>query len=271
MLHLPKRHFIWVSVLAMGFLSLFSGCSSRPSPSQPIHTSLTQIHFQNDQQKRLIHLKQWQASALLEVVGNQGKKRFRTTIQGEKNLRTKITAFGPFRQIAMELFADPKHILLINPSQRTIIQVPSTESGMSYLIQIGLKPKTLFRILTGLSEPLHPNNPQKNHHWLTLDGEELLLDGQTGHILERFGQTSTKKNYHVVYQWPENRDNPTQSKTPPLMPSKIRILFESKKNQITVKVQKWQLNDTTFSKDWFSFDLSKSDFSVSKPFNFSTQ
>ncbi|MEO5339665.1 MAG: hypothetical protein H7837_03960 [Magnetococcus sp. MYC-9] len=258
-LPLPDRRAIALLLLSWAV----AGCAELPRQdlSSVMDPSVTKERFHADRLKRLEHVRQWQVSGILEVTSHEGRRRYRTEVQGEAAQRVKVTLFGLLQQVAGILFADPDEIRMVDAEQQQIIEVPSTAAGLNHLIGIGLQPEELFESMIGLAGPVVESEEE---HWLTLQGEALYLE-ESGLIRERSGQTETGDTYRVLYQWAEPG---AEGEAAVPMPTQIHVLFSPGKTEVKFSGRQWQLLDQTWPDDWFTApEALYTEFTVDRPFS----
>lgn len=274
---------------------LFSGCTSTPPPvpQKTVHPDVTEARFHADRQKRRVWLNQWQVSGILELTTEDTRRRFRASMRGEGASRAKVRILGAMRQVMMDLFSGPQAIRLVNPEKRQIVEVPATSEGLAYLLAIGLPPRKLFEAITALADALAQRDLSTQNAWFTREGEQLVLDPETGLIQARFGRMEKGGSYHVLYQWdesvglraakkpenqepenqepvnqePENQDGRVSGASVDFlrMPTHIQVILEPGETQIKYKVKQWTLPDKPFVAHWFSATELYSGFSLVRP------
>ena len=258
---MDKTPLLTAALLAM----ILSGCAaiSKQVPQETVDPTRTQARFQADQERRLAQLSQWQTSGILELSTERGKRRLRAELRGEKSHQAVITIFGPMRNIAAIIFAGSQEIRLTDPDKGQIIEVPATKEGLKFLVGFGFDPNTLIKTLTAVAENLTQADTSRTNSWFTEGSEQLVVDPETGLILERLGQTQAGEGYHVFYQW----DKTITLNNPGLlpMPSQVKVMIPSEETQLTYKGKQWQVPPQPFADHWFDPLVLYPEFSLAVP------
>ena len=240
-----------ILLTAILFALILSGCAVIPKqvPQKAVDPAVTKARFQADQEKRLAQLSQWHTSGILDVSTERGKRRLRAELQGEASHQAVITIFGPMRHVVAVIFAGSQEIRLIDPDKAQIIEVPATEGGLKSLVGIGFDPNTLIKTLTAVADDLTQADTTRANSWFTKASEQLVVDPETGLLLERLGKTHAGEDYHVFYQW----DNSITLNNAGLlsMPSRVQVMFHSEETQLMYKGQQWQIPTQPFAEHWF--------------------
>ena len=239
-------------------LVLVSSCGTLPSVVDP---QFTWARFHADRQQRLARFQYWQVAGILEVSTDQGRRRYRTKIQGQGIQRAKVTLFGFMHQVAGMLFAGPEEIRLVDPETHQIIEVPASAAGLDHLIGIALQPEKLLESIIGLADPLKEARVGLPNGWLTQRGEQLVLDPNSGLIQERFGRGEAGSSYQVLYRW-----RPIGEELPLSMPAQVRVTLLPSGTQVKYTARQWRLLDEPWSAHWFSPPELEAGFAVQRPF-----
>lgn len=244
-------------------LSVLVVACQTPPKREPVPVADPRVQsetYHADQEQRLARLRRWQVSGILEVSTEQGKKRYRTEIQGEAARRAKVTIFGFMQQVGGMLFASSEEIRLVDADKQQIVEVPASAEGLRTLIGVGLHPEELLESLVALAGGLAELDAGVPNGWLARSGEQLILDPTRGLIQQRTGQTEAGGTYHVSYQWPENPAN-----LPVPMPEEIRVLLSPGETQLNYTARQWRFIDQPFAERWFSPLESHAGFAVYRP------
>ncbi|MEO5350188.1 MAG: hypothetical protein H7836_11145 [Magnetococcus sp. YQC-3] len=240
---------------------LISGCQTPPKKEilPALDPRVQAEKFHTDRLQRLQRLQRWQVSGVLEVSGEQGRRRVRTEIQGESTRRVKVTIFGLMQQVVSVLYAGSEEIRLVDAEKQQIVEVPASAEGLHYLLGIGLHPEELFEAWVALAGELLEPEAGVANGWLARTGERLLLDPESGLLRQRSGQNEAGGIYRVEYQWPEGSDLPLP------MPSEIKVELTPGETQIKFSARQWQIIAQPFAEQWFSALDAYPGFTVSRP------
>ncbi|MBF0582937.1 MAG: hypothetical protein HQL80_01740 [Magnetococcales bacterium] len=257
-----SRPWLWLSLSL--FTLLVAGCATVPPPAKvavQVDPRITMERFNRDQQGRRERLRHWQVAGVLEVSGDKGSRRYRTEIKGEMAQQAQVTLFGLMQQIVAVLFAGPEEIRLVDAEQRHITEVPASAAGLYHLIGIGLQPEVLFESMIAVADALTEPDAALPNGWWTRQGEQLLLNPETGLIEERSGETESGGSYRVIYQWPDSPDDPLLP-----MPTQVRVQLLPGETRIHYKARQWHTVEQPFAADWFSPLQLYPDFTIERPF-----
>ncbi|MBF0160964.1 MAG: hypothetical protein HQL88_01620 [Magnetococcales bacterium] len=244
---------------------LVGGCGTLPPPQEPtplpaVDPKLTWARFHADRQQRLARLHDWQVVGVLEVSNEQGKRRYRTEIQGQATQRAKVTLLGLLQQVVAILLAGPEEIRLVDADKQQIVEVPASAAGLDYLLGLPLQPDELFESLLGLADALSEAESGLPHGWWSRQGELLVLEPGRGLIQERSGQTEAGGSYRVVYQWPAAEAGETLP-----MPTQVHVTLLPSGAQVKYTARQWQLPGHPWAADWFALPASSAGFVVERP------
>ncbi|MBF0182984.1 MAG: hypothetical protein HQM06_01155 [Magnetococcales bacterium] len=221
---------------------------------------LVEQRYQQDQQQRLRHLRQWQATGVLEIRSDKNNRRIRTEVQGQGHEKAKVTLFGFMQQVAGILLVDADKIQLVDPEKQQILVVPANASGLYHLIGVALEPDDLFASLLAQAAPLQGSDPEVAGGWLTRQGETVVLDPVRGVIRERHGHSAEGSHYRAVYLWPEEgEENPLP------LPQQVSIELQPGNTRIQFQARRWQLPEQSFAAAQFAARELYPDFVVEYP------
>ncbi|MEO5378244.1 MAG: hypothetical protein H7832_10765 [Magnetococcus sp. DMHC-6] len=218
------------------------------------------LFIQNQENRRAL-LTLWRVEGDLDLETKQINGRYRFQLIGAKTEHAHLTVFGPFHQVAFELSMTPERLRFLDPDKRRVVETSATALGLNHLTGMDVPPNLLFQFLLALTAPVQTNHLETLFSELrTEDGENIRIDPENGHLLERWGRMESKVPYQANYRWFDTSLNRSDEN----LPAKIHITW-SDDQYVIVRVKKWLFLPATQTPNWERLAAGKG-FEVIYPF-----
>ncbi|WP_143711355.1 hypothetical protein [Magnetococcus marinus] len=189
----------------------------------------------------------WQVEGVLRMENASEGRSSRVRITGHGQQSMRLQAYGPFRQLAMEVWLSALWLERVLPDRLEVERVPANGEGMAHFTGLEIPPQQLVRMLLGVTDL------ESSWTWQKVDGDFWLHSGaserirvspEDGRPLERWGLVRAGLPYHVRYQWRDQQRAPSS-----LTPDSIEVRV-GESNRLSVSAKKWRLGGKLGPSSW---------------------
>ncbi|OSM04251.1 hypothetical protein [Magnetofaba australis] len=185
----------------------------------------------------------WILKGVLDIDHPENGRRNSVMLHGHSSERLRMIVYGPFRQVALEVWLGDQWVDRVDAGNATVTSVPADAFGLAYLTGLELHPRVLINILLGVVDLRDPVQVQQQPGGLflkTAAGEMLLVTPETGRPLRRQGEARPGMQYHAYYEWGSERG---------ILPERIVVKL-GEKTTLTLIPKSWNPHADDLPADW---------------------
>ncbi|MEG3639952.1 hypothetical protein [Magnetococcus sp. PR-3] len=234
----------------MSIMLGLSGCASKPSTL--LESESLRWHAFDQARNWQIRLRNsvrgpWRVDGVMRMENATEGRSSRVRIQGDGLQRMRLQAYGPFRQLAMEVWVSALWLERVLPDRLEVERVPANRDGMAHFTGLEIPPQHLVRMLLGLTSLESHWSWQKidGNYWLQGKGSDRIrIAPEDGRPLERWGMVRPGLPFHVRYQWDDDAQ-PRQHLTPDRI--EVRV---GESSRLSLSAKRWRLGGKPGPVSW---------------------